>query len=71
MYLGASVFRYVKLDHMYEGQLYMTEMKILEYLSLFFKIFVYLATPGLHHRWTLSAVVRGFYFSDLGGTQGP
>ena len=49
----------------------MTEMKILEYLSLFFKIFVYLATPGLHHRWTLSAVVRGFYFSDLGGTQGP
>ena len=59
MYLGASVFRYVKLDHMYEGQLYMTEMKILEYLSLFFKMFIWLhkvfTTGGPSQLWCVGS----------------
>ena len=58
MYLGAAVFRCIKLDHMYEGQLYMKKMKNLEYMSLFFKIFIW-----LHQVFTaggLSVVVHGF-----------
>ena len=52
MYLGVSVFRCIKWDHMCEGQLYMKKMKNLECLSLFLTLS--LAAPGLHRRWTLS-----------------